>query len=46
VYCINDEFLNTPASTLLQGLRALAGAVHPEISSDPKGLRRMAFAPR
>src|SRR5262249_23117194 len=26
VYCINDEFLNTPASTLLQGLRALAAA--------------------
>src|SRR5262249_52618674 len=30
VYCINDEFLNTPASTLLMGLRALAAAIHPE----------------
>jgi iron complex transport system substrate-binding protein len=25
VYCIRDEFLNTPAPTLVQGLRALAG---------------------
>ncbi|MFI5107049.1 MAG: ABC transporter substrate-binding protein [Terriglobales bacterium] len=41
VYCINDEFLNTPASTLLQGLRALAAAVHPEMFTAPKGLRRI-----
>jgi len=39
VYCINDEFLNTPASTLLDGLRALAAAIHPEIFSTSKGLR-------
>jgi len=31
VYCINDEFLNTPASTLIQGLHALAAAIHPEM---------------
>jgi iron complex transport system substrate-binding protein len=31
VYCIPDEFLNTPAPNLLQGLHALAGAIHPEI---------------
>lgn len=31
VHCINDEFLNTPASTLIQGLHALAAAIHPEI---------------
>jgi iron complex transport system substrate-binding protein len=39
VYCINDEFLNTPASTLIDGLRALASAIHPEIFSTCKGLR-------
>jgi iron complex transport system substrate-binding protein len=39
IYCINDEFLNTPASTLLDGLRALAAAIHPEIFSTSKGLR-------
>jgi len=40
VYCINDEFLNTPASTLIQGLHALAAAIHPELFVVPKGLRR------
>ncbi len=39
VYCINDEFLNTPASTLIQGLHALAAAIHPELFEAPKGLR-------
>jgi iron complex transport system substrate-binding protein len=39
VYCINDEFLNTPASTLIQGLHALAAAIHPELFAAPKGLR-------
>lgn len=39
VYCINDEFLNTPASTLIQGLHALAAAVHPELFAAPPGLR-------
>ena len=41
VYCINDEFLNTPASTLMQGLNALAAAIHPEIFTEPPGLRRI-----
>jgi iron complex transport system substrate-binding protein len=41
VYCINDEFLNTPASTLMQGLHALAAAIHPEMFVMPKGLRRI-----
>jgi iron complex transport system substrate-binding protein len=41
VYCINDEFLNTPASTLIQGLHALAAAIHPEMFDGPKGLRRI-----
>jgi len=41
VYCINDEFLNTPASTLIQGLHALAAAIHPELFAAPKGLRQV-----
>jgi iron complex transport system substrate-binding protein len=41
VYCINDEFLNTPASTLVQGLHALAAAIHPEMFDAPKGLRQI-----
>jgi iron complex transport system substrate-binding protein len=46
VYCINDEFLNTPAPTLLSGLRALAAAIHPERFPQPRqGLRCMQFSP-
>jgi iron complex transport system substrate-binding protein len=41
VYCINDEFLNTPASTLIQGLHALAAAIHPEMFIEAPGLRRI-----
>ena len=39
VFCIRDEFLNTPAPTLMQGLRALAAAIHPEDFPQPSGLR-------
>ncbi len=39
VYCVPDEFLNTPAPNLLQGLRALAGAIHPEIFGAAQGVR-------
>jgi len=39
VYCIQDEFLNTPAPTLLDGLRALAAAIHPQDFPQPAGLR-------
>ena len=39
VYCIRDEFLNTPAPTLIRGLRALAAAIHPEDFPQPPGLR-------
>jgi iron complex transport system substrate-binding protein len=43
VYCINDEYLNTPAPTLISGLRALASAIHPEIFGErAAGLRRIA----
>jgi iron complex transport system substrate-binding protein len=31
VYCIPDEFLNTPAPTLLKGLACIASALHPQI---------------
>lgn len=30
-FCITDEWLNTPAPTLLLGLRALAAALHPSL---------------
>jgi len=29
VYCVPDEFLNTPAHPILQGLACLAAAIHP-----------------
>lgn len=35
VYCISDELLNTPAPTLITGLRALAAAIHPYLHLDP-----------
>jgi iron complex transport system substrate-binding protein len=41
VYCIRDEFLNTPAPTLLYGIRALAGAIHPERFPAGPGIRRI-----
>lgn len=41
VYCINDEFLNTPASSLIYGLNALAAAIHPEDFVSTGGLRRI-----
>jgi len=44
VYCIRDEFLNTPASTLLQGLHALCAAIHPELFGEAAGLKRVASA--
>jgi iron complex transport system substrate-binding protein len=42
VYCINDELLNTPASTLIGGLHALAAAIHPEMFPLQAGLRQIA----
>jgi iron complex transport system substrate-binding protein len=42
VYCINDEYLNTPALTLLDGLNALISAIHPELIPTAPGLRRIA----
>ena len=44
VYCINDEFLNTPASPLMDGLKALAAAIHPEMYQAPGGLRKIQYS--
>jgi iron complex transport system substrate-binding protein len=45
VFCIRDEFLNTPAPTLLIGLDALAHAIHPELFPSTKGIRRITSVP-
>ena len=45
VYCISDELLNTPAPTLIQGLRALAAAIHPEVFASVPGLRSITEEP-
>ncbi len=45
VFCINDEYLNTPATTLLHGLRAIAAALHPDLFGGTQGLRAIARAP-
>lgn len=37
VYCVADELLNTPAPTLIDGLHALAGIVHPDLFGEPRG---------
>ncbi|MGB7602912.1 MAG: ABC transporter substrate-binding protein [Candidatus Sulfotelmatobacter sp.] len=41
IYCIRDEYLNTPAPTLLHGLEALAFAIHPEVLARPEGIRQI-----
>ena len=41
VYCIRDEYLNTPAPTLLRGLNALTFAIHPELFPRPEGIRQI-----
>jgi iron complex transport system substrate-binding protein len=45
VFCIRDEFLNTPAPTLLQGLAAIAFAIHPELFPSTKGIRQITAVP-
>jgi iron complex transport system substrate-binding protein len=39
LYCIADELLNTPAPTLIDGLRAIAAALHPDAFSTSEGIR-------
>jgi iron complex transport system substrate-binding protein len=41
VYCIRDEFLNTPAPTLVTGLQALAAAIQPGRFPVTGGLRQI-----
>jgi iron complex transport system substrate-binding protein len=41
VCCIRDEYLNTPAPTLMRGLEALAFAIHPELFVRPEGIRQI-----
>jgi iron complex transport system substrate-binding protein len=45
VYCILDEFLNTPAPTLVRGLHALAAAIHPESFPPVAGARCITNVP-
>jgi iron complex transport system substrate-binding protein len=45
VFCIRDEYLNTPAPTLLHGLDALASAVHPELFPSTEGIRQITAVP-
>jgi iron complex transport system substrate-binding protein len=37
--CIPDELLNTPAPTLVDGLRAIASALHPDVFGTYGGIR-------
>lgn len=39
VYCVADELFNTPAHTLVGGLRAIRWALHPELFWKPGGIR-------
>jgi iron complex transport system substrate-binding protein len=41
VFCVEDQLLNTPASTLIGGLDAIAWALHPERFNKPPGIRRI-----
>lgn len=45
VFCIADEWLNTPAPTLIEGLRAIASALHPQFfgNTQSPGLRCIDF---
>ncbi|MGA2102769.1 MAG: ABC transporter substrate-binding protein [Candidatus Sulfotelmatobacter sp.] len=45
VFCIRDEFLNTPAPTVSQGLNCLAFAIHPELFPETKGIRQITGVP-
>lgn len=42
VFCINDELLNTPGPTLIDGLHAIAWALNPEHFPMVAGIRRIA----
>jgi iron complex transport system substrate-binding protein len=42
LYCVADELFNTPAHTLVGGLRAIRWALHPEMFVRPEGIRGIA----
>jgi iron complex transport system substrate-binding protein len=47
IFCISDEWLNTPAPTLLLGLRSIAVALHPslfDIKDRPRSFHTVASA--
>jgi iron complex transport system substrate-binding protein len=41
VFCVSDELLNTPATSLIGGLNAIAWALHPDQFPKPNGIRQM-----
>lgn len=41
VFCISDQLLNTPATSLIGGLYAIAWALHPELLPRPNGIRQI-----
>ncbi len=41
VFCIPDDFLNTPSFNLLDGLQAIASAMHPEIFPRHPSLKQL-----
>ncbi len=41
LFCISDELLNTPATSLIGGLRAIAWALYPDRFPKPSGIRRL-----
>ncbi|CAN5470494.1 cobalamin-binding protein [soil metagenome] len=45
VFCIPDEYLNTPAPTLLKGLACIASAVHPGLFPTHKDLIQLRNPP-
>ena len=45
VFCVCDEYLNTPAPTLLRGLDAIAYAIHPELFDRTEGIRQITCVP-
>lgn len=46
VHCIPDEFLNTPAPTLVEGLHCIAAAVHPDVHTGHPAMLSLAVADR
>ena len=41
VFCISDELLNTPATSLIGGLHAIAWALHPDLFPRPREIRQL-----